>query len=271
MADFFEFRQNAVSRQWSIVATGRQNRPKITRGDKARCPFCVGNEAKGFKELLRVGKGRGRQPGWKIRVIPNKFPFAPHHELVIHDPDHKANFSSFSEREVARIFRVYQDRFRNFSHEGQIYIFHNHGLAAGESIPHSHTQITVLPQNFLLEMPMVGAVENVFKKSKYFELFCPCESSWPYEVWITPKDRGKSFGEASRAEVDDLARQFRKVLKKLTKLIGEDDLPFNFYIYPGLDWYFRIIPREKYLGGFEVGTGVFVNTVDPEWVAKKLS
>jgi UDPglucose--hexose-1-phosphate uridylyltransferase len=42
------------------------------------------------------------------------------------------------------------------------------------------------------------------------------------------------------------------------------EFPFNFYIYPGGDWYLRIIPRIKTLGGFEIGTGVFVNTQSPE-------
>lgn len=271
MSDFFEFRQNPVSHEWSIVAIGRSNRPKITRGEKVKCPFCVGNEAKDFKELSRIGKGKGRQSGWKIRVIPNKYPFAPEHELVIHSPNHESNFASFSEGEVRLIFRVYQERFRLHNPEGQVYIFHNHGLEAGESIPHSHSQITVLPRNFLLELPMLGVAENVFKTTKYFELFCPCESSWPYEVWLAPRDRGKSFGEASREEINDLAKQFRRVIKKLGKLEKEADFPFNFYIYPGLDWYLRIIPRKKYLGGFEVGTGIFVNTAAPEWVAKKLA
>ena len=39
--------------------------------------------------------------------------------------------------------------------------------------------------------------------------------------------------------------------------------PFNFYIYPQQDWYLRLIPRLKTLGGLEIGTGIFVNTQDP--------
>jgi UDPglucose--hexose-1-phosphate uridylyltransferase len=43
-----------------------------------------------------------------------------------------------------------------------------------------------------------------------------------------------------------------------------NEFPFNFYIYPGIDWYIRIIPRLKLLGGLEVGTSLFVNTQDPK-------
>jgi UDPglucose--hexose-1-phosphate uridylyltransferase len=39
---------------------------------------------------------------------------------------------------------------------------------------------------------------------------------------------------------------------------------FNYYIAPGKDWYMRFVPRKKILGGFEVGTGVWVNTQDPK-------
>ena len=36
-----------------------------------------------------------------------------------------------------------------------------------------------------------------------------------------------------------------------------------FISIPMADWYIRIIPRVRVLGGFEVGTNVFVNTQAP--------
>ena len=41
------------------------------------------------------------------------------------------------------------------------------------------------------------------------------------------------------------------------------EFPYNLSIYPYKDWYLRLIPRIKVIGGFEVGTNVFVNTQDP--------
>jgi UDPglucose--hexose-1-phosphate uridylyltransferase len=46
------------------------------------------------------------------------------------------------------------------------------------------------------------------------------------------------------------------------------EFPFNFYISPRKEWYLRIIPRIKTLGGFELGTGVSVNTQDPRETIK---
>jgi UDPglucose--hexose-1-phosphate uridylyltransferase len=234
---------------------------------KLLCPFCPGNETRGFRELYRVGtKGKN---GWQVRVIPNKFPFAPIHEIVIHSPSHESNFFDFSKTQTEKILRVYRERFRLHEGQGQVLIFHNSGKAGGESIPHSHTQITVLPKNLVLEIPTAASPENIFRKSKYFDYFCPCDSRWPSEVWITPKNAGKSFGESTNEEIEDLAKNFPIVLKKLKRVFGKT-FSFNFYIYPLYGWYLRIIPREKTLGGFEVSSNIFVNTVDSTAFAKKL-
>lgn len=272
MKYFFELRQNPISQEWAIIAPRRSRRPDLEDKKKSEkvCPFCPGNEQRGFKELYRVGEGRGKEPGWEIRVIANKFPFAPIHELFIHTPVHNLTFSDFSLTYLQKIFKTYQARFRLYEHTGQPLIFHNHGHQGGESIPHSHTQLAVMPKNFLLEISSLGVAENIFKRTNLFELFCPCASSWPGEVWIAPKKRRKSFGEASNEEIKNLAHSFSWLLKRMERVF-EKDFPFNFYIYPGFDWYLRLIPRYKQLGGFEVATGVFVNGTEPERMAKMLS
>ena len=38
---------------------------------------------------------------------------------------------------------------------------------------------------------------------------------------------------------------------------------YNYYIDYGKEWYVRIIPRLVHRAGFELGTGLSVNTVDP--------
>jgi galactose-1-phosphate uridylyltransferase len=38
---------------------------------------------------------------------------------------------------------------------------------------------------------------------------------------------------------------------------------YNFYIHYGEDWFIRIIPRLIHRAGFELGTGLSVNSVDP--------
>src|SRR3990167_6751098 len=80
------------SRRWVIIADGRENRPdemddSMPQSDK--CPFCAGNEHLTPHETYRVGDGAPGEPGWKVRVIANKYPITDAHEVIIHSPSEK--------------------------------------------------------------------------------------------------------------------------------------------------------------------------------------
>ena len=81
-------------------------------------------------------------------------------------------------------------------------------------------------------------------------------------MWVYPKQRGKVFGEASDDQLKDLAKSLYRLIQIFDLRHGHE-FPYNFYIYPNSDWYLRLVPRYKVIGGFEVGTGIFVNTQDP--------
>ena len=98
-------------------------------------------------------------------------------------------------------------------------------------------------------------------ETEHFYLFCPKTSEWPDEVWVAPKKRGNLFGQITDVEISDLAQTLSRLIQILDLRHGHE-FSFNFYIYPGNDWYLRLIPRIKILGGFEIGTGIFVNTQD---------
>ena len=266
----FEFRQNPVNRKWVIIAPRRSLRPNIEGGLEPACPFCPGRESWTPKEVFRIGHDGKEDSHWEIRVVPNKFPFAPIHEIITHSPDHDSSLFTYNHEQIKRIFRVYKMRFCEYEKKGQVYIFHNHGPGAAESLPHDHTQLAVIPPNITLDIPIMGEVENQFKDSRHFILSCPNTSEWPYEVWIIPKNRGRTYGEITEEEIDNLAAVYQETLVKMQNFFGVD-FSFNHYIYPGGDWYLRLIPRVKVPGGFELGTGVFVNTVDPKTAAKQLS
>jgi hypothetical protein len=46
---------------------------------------------------------------------------------------------------------------------------------------------------------------------------------------------------------------------------------YNYYIYHGQNWYMRIIPRLIHRAGFELGTGLSVNMIDPKDAANNLA
>lgn len=259
MADF-KFLHDSASNKWIISAPRRAKRPDVAKEVSPLCPFCVGNEDL-EAEIYRVGGEKGDQ-NWQIRVIPNKFPFAPIHELVIHSPDHHKNIGELPLAQVELIFQVYKNRFNAHRNNGQVYIFNNRGEAAGESLPHPHTQIVVIPKDVRHEIPMLTVVPQDKLETSMFDIFCPATSQWPDEVWITPKKSGRMYGDISDEELKDLSFVMQRLIMILDLRHGHE-FPMNFYIYPGNNWYIRLIPRVKTLGGFELGTDIFVNTQDP--------
>ncbi len=285
MADF-TFLENPLSKKWVILAPRRAKRPNVAAGTEPVCPFCVGRE-KNEQELYRVG-GEDTDDNWKIRVLRNKFPFAAIHEIIIHSPDHHKNFGDLSTEQTELIIQTYRQRYNLHKDKGQVYIFHNHGEGGGESLPHPHTQLTVIPKEVKMDIPRldpsatsnfalkpldlqntanhnnqkIGLSEYQTVQTNDFYLFCPQTSQWPDEVWVAPKKRGRLFGEITDAEITDLVFILSRLIQIMDLRHGHE-FPYNFYIYPGGDWYLRLIPRVKMLGGFEIGTGVFVNTQNP--------
>jgi len=259
MADF-QFLQNPISKLWVVLAPRRSKRHDIAHEKSFTCPFCPGRETED-PEVFRIG-GEDTDSNWEVRVLTNKFAFAPIHEIVVHSPDHHKNFDELPIDQVERILTAYRLRFQTHEKDGAVYIFNNHGQEGGESIPHPHTQLVVLDRELLSQIqPLVTADE--YFETPFFKIFCPETSQWPDEVWIAPKRKDTTFGEIEDVEVTDLAVTLQRIIQLLDMRHGYE-FPFNFYIYPGKNWYLRLMPRLKSLGGFEVGTGIFVNTQDPK-------
>jgi len=268
MADF-ELLQNPISKKWVILAPRRAKRPDEATGTEPVCPFCPGKEASD-KEVYRVG-GKDGDANWQIRVVHNKFPFAPIHEVIVHSPNHHQSFGELPLLQVELILKTYVNRFKRYEKDGQVYIFHNREKGAGESLPHPHSQLAVLPFEVDLDIPRLAtpmemeavARDQTYKETNHFVIFCPKTSQWPDEVWIAPKERGNLFSSIRDNQISDLAFTLSRLVQIFDLRHGME-FPFNFYIYPGGDWYVRIIPRVKILGGFELGTGIYVNTQDPK-------
>ncbi len=258
----FKFIQNPVTKKWVISAPRRAKRPDEAKGTEPVCPFCVGREAS-EAEVYRVGGSPG-DSDWQIRVLPNKFPFAPIHEVIIHSPDHHKSFDELPLSQSELVLKTFRQRFQTHQDKGQVYIFHNHGEGGGESLPHPHSQLAVVPEHVKMDIPRLHvSSEGDYQETLHFMLSCPATSQWPDEVWVFPKKRGRNFGEITDEEIKDLAKVLYRLIQIFDLRHGHE-FPFNFYIYPGGDWYLRLIPRVKSLGGFELGTGVYVNTQDPK-------
>ncbi len=258
----FKFIKNFAANKWVIFSPRRSARPDIANGEEPHCPFCYGNDSK-EKESYRVG-GNAGEDNWQIIVKPNKFVFAPIHELVIHSPDHHKNFDELPLSQNELILKTYRERFKAHQDKGQVFIFHNHGTEGGASLPHPHSQIVVIPDFVKLEVPEVdfSKEKEDYLETENFIIFAPISSQWPDEAWIAPKKEAGFYSEITDEEVKDLAKALYRLVQIFDLRHGQE-FPYNFYISPFKNWYLRIIPRQKVLGGFEVGTNVWVNTQDP--------
>ncbi len=178
-----ELRWDPLKGNWSIITQGRSRRPQdfIQQREQIKmsaCPFCYGNEDKTPAEIyaLRPDGSRANQPGWQVRVIPNKFPALRiegelnnqaeglydrmngigAHEVIIEHPEHDRSMADMSAEEIAEVLKAYRTRMldlRNDSRFRYIFAFKNHGIEASANVPHSHSQLIAVP----LVPPMIAS------------------------------------------------------------------------------------------------------------------
>ncbi|MBI3723489.1 galactose-1-phosphate uridylyltransferase [bacterium] len=171
-----ELRHDPFQRRWVIIATERTRRPQgYARGPEALprggfCPFCPGNESSTPPEIrsVRDDGSAANGPGWKLRVIPNKFPAlrvegeleregvglfdrmsgVGAHEVIVDGPEHSRHLADMSYGEIERVIDAASERLRDLQRDHRlkyVLIFKNHGEAAGASLAHPHTQIIATP------------------------------------------------------------------------------------------------------------------------------
>lgn len=172
-----ELRKDPILGRWVIIATERSRRPdSFTQGreavedDRDKCPFCMGREKMTPPEIfaLRNPGTNPNEPGWRVRVVPNKYPacgidagfqkkgFGLHdmmtnfgaHEVIIETPEHNREMKDQSVDEISNVIRVLQYRVEDLHRDVRfryILIFKNKGKGAGASLGHPHHQIIGLP------------------------------------------------------------------------------------------------------------------------------
>jgi len=225
------------------------------------------------------------------------------HEVIIETPSHSGDISGMSPEHVARILRAYRERQRKVSEDPSVrfvVIFRNHGERAGTSLLHPHSQLVATPVVPALVRRKHEMAERYFDDTgrcvycdvrdaeiadgarliectAAFAVFAPFASRSPYEMWITPHEMRASFALATDDEIDDLARILRKSLRRLRACCGDVDYNYVIYSCPRKDededyflWHLQIVPRISHSAGFEIGSGMFINTVAPELAAQEL-
>ncbi|MBI4225726.1 DUF4931 domain-containing protein [Candidatus Roizmanbacteria bacterium] len=267
------------TRRWVVISPQRLGRPeehsKTHKGKKNTCPFCAGHEKETPPEVFRLGGGEANGTGWKVRVVPNKYTITDIHEVIIHSPDHEKDIESLPLDHIILILTAYRQRYNLYRKRGQVLIFCNHGEHAGGSLAHPHSQLVVIPSQINLDTLVREPLNNLVEEHRLFHVYCPDFSQWPYEVWIAPRKEDVLFGDITDGEINELADLMGRMLKRLFHIYQQHIISnllfgYNYYFYHKENWYVRIIPRFVHRAGFELGTGLYVNIVDPLEAALEL-
>jgi UDPglucose--hexose-1-phosphate uridylyltransferase len=171
-----DLRKDPIVGRWVIIAKNRAKRPHELFDGVARrkpsefCPFCEGSERHTTHEIAayrQPGTHRDR-PGWRVRVVPNKFPALEiegelnkrgegmydlmrgvgAHEVIIESPNHLTSTTQLSTDQLRDVLWIYRDRLLDLQKDRRLVygmIFKNVGAAAGASLEHTHSQLIVTP------------------------------------------------------------------------------------------------------------------------------
>ncbi len=335
-----ELRRDLVTGEWVTIAKGRQHRPKDFvpedkpefSKDKSSCPF-EDPQASGNKPPVLLYKNKKQEDSsntkedeteWSLQVIPNKFPAFSldgecqniteegpylvrdgygYHEVLI-TRDHDKHFALLSTEELTEVVRAYQERFidlKNSDCVKYISIFHNHGIGAGASLTHPHSQITAIPvipadvhrslrgsnlyfrrhsetvHNKMVDFELNQGERVVFESEK-FVAFCPYISRAAFELRIYPKEQSPYFEDLPDSHLTELAEALGACLRKLNQTLDNPD--YNFFLhtapsdgrdYSHYHWHIEIIPKTAIWAGFELGTGIEISTIEPKQAAQYLN
>jgi UDPglucose--hexose-1-phosphate uridylyltransferase len=186
-----EVRVDPLSGRRTIIATDRATRPGAELRtpmaepiDPATDPFAEGNEARTPPELyaLRPGGGPADGPGWRVRVVPNRYPAldpesptpepqaSPDlftalaatgaHEVIVNAPDTVCSLAELDRRQVAAALDVWRERMVHHHRAACVHLIVNERSEAGASLPHTHAQLFALdfvPAQIARERERAGA------------------------------------------------------------------------------------------------------------------
>jgi UDPglucose--hexose-1-phosphate uridylyltransferase len=158
-----------------IIAPERALRPDQMTLPKAElqpapCVFCGGQEARDPHEIYAVREPgtAANTPGWRVRVLPNKFPVLRiegklvregvgmfdmisgigAHEVIVETPSHDVQLADLPEAHIADVIRTYRNRMHDLGGDDRfkyVLIFKNQGYLAGATLTHAHSQLIATP------------------------------------------------------------------------------------------------------------------------------
>ncbi|HEY5977758.1 MAG TPA: DUF4921 family protein [Solirubrobacterales bacterium] len=218
------------------------------------------------------------------------------HEVIVNAPGHATALADLDDAQIAAAIETWRERMRAHRDAAYTQLIVNEGGGAGASLEHTHAQLYALPfvpAAVARERERAGAyrertagggllseilVEEVRRRERLVAiddeaaLICPWASRGPFEMRIVPRAEQASFAEDSVG-----AAMLGTALRALAAVLGgRPELNLWVRTAPrgadesGFHWHLDISPRSSIKAGFELGTGIDINTYPPEQAASDL-
>jgi UDPglucose--hexose-1-phosphate uridylyltransferase len=296
-----EIRKHYFLDSYSIIAPNRNLRPdsfsdnqRLHNEPNPDCQFCHNREP----SIWQTPRGEN----WRVKVVANAYPALsatnPNafgiQEVVINGPDHSLEFSDLPLDHIEEIFEAYRRRLiqlKAIDGIRYVLIFKNDGAVAGASVSHAHCQIFGLP----LVPPKIEAESDalnhywdkhrscaycdiirwetsqkvrIIAEDKHFIAISPHAADHAFEAWLLPRRHEPEFAGLHASELHSLA----SIIKKITARLDMTSISFNFFLQESLEnqdhhFVLKVEPRTTKWAGAELGTGVIINPVSPEYAA----
>ena len=245
-----------------------------------------------FSALSREGELSHRMDGIKRTMAGVGL-----HDVIIENPLHNGFPAVIPLSGMQDIFQAYRALYRKFYEDPRVkmvILFKNNGAAAGTSLEHPHSQIVgtpVIPPQIRYRIEEAQKYHEdtgeclycrilaeelkdrgrIVLETEHFVAFVPYAALSPFHTWIFPRRHMASFDALTEVELLDMASALQQALQRL--YYGLDDPDYNYVLRSLPDphgnmeyfhFYLAIVPRLTKAAGFELGSGMYINTQLPE-------
>jgi UDPglucose--hexose-1-phosphate uridylyltransferase len=226
------------------------------------------------------------------------------HEVFVETNDGTIDLADAPLSQFVRVVTAWRDRLRDCERDQTLewgLVFKNSGAAAGASIVHAHSQLlalTVVPDDVrrllqaerdhllargecatcatLVLEQSVGS--RIVLADTDHVLYCPWASRFPFEMRIAPVRHAARFTRMDDARCVALADMLREALRRLLRVAPGSSYNLVVRTAPlpeaecdaASHWWIEVLPRIGQLAGFELASGMFLNTFDPDDAASRL-
>ena len=225
------------------------------------------------------------------------------HEVIIETPIHNLTTATMPLEQLKEVIQVYKDRFLEIYRDQRVdhvILFKNSGAASGTTIEHPHSQVVGIP---VMPLHIRSRIENAMRffddtgeclmcrmikdelnegtrivmDTKHFTALVPYAALSPFHTWIFPKKHSGFFADMQSDEIWDIASNLKSIMARLYHGLNNPD--FNCVVMSGnpsdvnsgfIHWYLSIVPRVATASGFELGSGMYINSLIPEKAAEYL-